>query len=247
MTEYIGRAFLDGTKYANLEESDQRKGRPQPPLHTLLAGGARCPLPPAPPSADLGGVPLRDVLKARRSLRSYADASLTLEELSFLLWCTQGVKADSTDKYTLRPVPSAGARHAFETALLVQRVDGLAPGMYQYDAATHELVEWRVPADAAERWVSACLDQPMVQTGAVTFIWIADRYRMAWRYGERGLRYLYLDAGHVCQNLYLAAEALNAGACAIGAFDDDAVNELLGLDGNDRFVIYLASLGKRGS
>ncbi len=247
MTEQIGRAFLKGTKYANLEESDQRKGRPQPPLHTLLADGVRCPLPPMPSLADLGSVPLRDAIETRRSLRSYAEVPLTLEELSFLLWSTQGVKAGSTDRYTLRTVPSAGARHAFETALLVQRVGGLASGMYQYDASTHELVEWSAPSDVADRWASACLDQPMVRTGAVTFIWIADRYRMAWRYGERGLRYLYLDVGHVCQNLYLAAEALSAGACAIGAFDDDAANELLGLDGNDRFVIYMASLGKRGT
>ena len=244
MTERIGRAFLEGTKYENLGESDQRKGRPQPPLHKLLADGTRWPL-PAPPFERLGQLSLRDSVEKRRSLRTYSGGPLALEELSFLLWATQGVKPGAADKHTLRMVPSAGARHAFETALLVQRVDGLAPGMYQYDAAAHGLIAWDAPPDIADRWVAACLDQPMLRTSAVTFVWIADRHRMTWRYGERGLRYLYLDAGHVCQNLYLAAEAVEAGACAIGAFDDDAVNGLLGLDGEDLFVIYLASLGKR--
>lgn len=244
MTDRIGRAFLEGTKYENLEVSDQHKGKPQPPLHTLLADGERHVLPPAT-FADLGNRFLRTVIEGRRSLRTYADVALTLEELSFLLWSTQGVRPESTDKYTLRTVPSAGARHAFETVLLVQRVDGLDAGLYQYDAATHGLIAWAAPSDIADRMVAACLDQPMLRTAAVTFVWVAVHQRMAWRYGERGLRYLYLDAGHVCQNLYLAAEAVDAGACAIGAFDDDVMNDLLGLDGDDCFVIYLAALGKR--
>jgi len=85
----------------------------------------------------------------------------------------------------------------------------------------------------------------MVANCAVTFIWAADFYRMSWRYGERGLRYIYIDAGHVCQNLYLAAEAINSGVCAIGAYEDDIINEILGLDGENQFTVYVATLGKR--
>jgi SagB-type dehydrogenase family enzyme len=244
MNARLGDVFLEGTKYRNLEPSDQKLGVAQPPLHALLRAGMRIPL-PAPQALDLGSMTVGEVIEARRSLRTYAEEPLSLEEVSFLLWCCQGVKPESTDKYTLRTVPSAGARHAFETLLLVNRVDGLEACLYQYDAAEHGLIQWESSADIAERLAAACLNQRMVHNSAVTFIWLAERTRMAWRYGERGLRYLFLDAGHVCQNLYLAAESIAAGTCAIGAFGDDEINQLLGLDGSDRFVVYLASVGKR--
>jgi len=244
MSQRIGDVFLEETKYRNLRPSDQQQGVAQPPLHSLLRDGVRIPL-PSHQSLDLGGMGLREAIEARRSLRTYAETPLALEELSLLLWCSQGVKPESTDKFTLRTVPSAGARHAFETLLLVNRVDGLDPGLYQFDAAAHGLIQWELQADIAERLTEACLNQPIVGNSAVTFIWIAERARMAWRYGERGLRYLFLDAGHVCQNLYLAAESILAGVCAIGAFTDDELNQLLGLDGVDRFVVYLAGVGKR--
>ncbi len=246
MNKRIGDAFLEGTKYRNLEPSDQKQGVAQPPLHSLLRDGRRITL-PSPQALDLGSMGLREAMETRRSFRDYAEVPLALEELSFLLWCSQGVKPESTDEFTLRTVPSAGARHAFETLLLVNRVDGLEPGLYQYDAAVHELIQWESPPGIAEQLTAGCLNQPIVRNSAVTFIWVAERYRMAWRYGERGLRYLFLDAGHSCQNLYLAAESIAAGACAIGAFTDDQLNQLLGLDGTDRFVVYLAGVGKRGS
>jgi len=107
------------------------------------------------------------------------------------------------------------------------------------------LIKLASKPDTVKRMVGACLGQESVAASAVTFVWTAVPYRTTWRYGERGYRYMHLDAGHVCQNLYLAAEAIEAGACAIGAFSDDAMNELLGLDGVKQFVIYLAAVGKR--
>jgi len=246
MNKRSGDVFLEGTEYRNLGPSDQQQGVAQPPLHSTLGDGKRISL-PFPEARDLGSMSLREAIETRRSFRNYATEPLALEELSFLLWCSQGVKPESTDKHTLRTVPSAGARHAFETMLLVNRVDGLTAGLYQYDAAAHGLIQWESPADISEQLTAACLKQPIVRNSAVTFIWVAERYRMAWRYGERGLRYLFLDAGHVCQNLYLAAESIAAGACAIGAFTDEQLNPLLGLDGVDRFVVYLAGVGKRES
>jgi SagB-type dehydrogenase family enzyme len=244
MSERIGDAFLNGTKYQHMEPSAQQAGVSQPPLHAVFRDGPRTML-PEPSLLHLGGAALRDVVEKRRSLRTYAKAPLTIEELSFLLWCTQGVKPESTDKYTLRTVPSAGARHALETVLSIQRVRDLPSGLYQYDAAAHGLIAWSSPEDTADRLTAACMNQPMVRQSAATFIWVAERERMAWRYGERGVRYLFLDAGHVCQNLHLAAESIEAGACAIGAFSDDDINGLLGLDGTRQFVVYLAAVGKR--
>jgi SagB-type dehydrogenase family enzyme len=178
-------------------------------------------------------------------VRRYADLALTRQELSYLLWCTQGVKQVRSDGYcTLRNVPSAGARHAFETYLLVNNVDGLEPGLYRFLAIEHKLSTVDLAPDLAERIVRACLGQRFVQTAAVTFVWVAVVYRMAWRYGQRSYRYLHLDAGHVCQNLYLAAQAVDCGVCAIAAFDDQDLSQVLGVDGEAQFPIYVAAVGK---
>ncbi len=239
-----GFEFMEKTRYRHLGPSAQERGEAQPPLEAILADGASTALPAA---ADIGfgEIGLRDAIERRRSLREYDDRPVTLEELSFLLWCTQGVRNVVSEKATFRTVPSAGARHPFETVILANRVSGLSPGLYQYGALEHHLIELPSRPNVAERLTAACLGQGMVRVCAAAFIWVADSARMTWRYGERGFRYLHLDAGHVCQNLYLAAESIGAGACAIGAFDDDQVNELLGLSGQERFAVYAATVGKR--
>ena len=168
-----------------------------------------------------------------------------MSELSYLLWCTQGVKDIIPGTATLRTVPSAGARHAFETFLLSNNVTGLSPGLYRYAACEHKLSFLNADHHVTDVIVQGCLGQEMVKTCAATFIWTAVAYRMTWRYGERGYRYLHLDAGHVCQNLYLAAEAIDCGVCAIGAFDDDLINSALGLDGEEHFAIYIVTAGKK--
>lgn len=240
----IGREFLEKTQPRHLAPSDQERGAPQPPLEVRLGDGKIVGLPE--PGA-LGSLGLRDAIEARRSLREYGEAPLSLAELAFLLWSTQGVTRVVPDRATFRTVPSAGARHALETVVLANRVDGLEPDAYQYLALEHRLMRLDRSPGLADRAADACLGQRMVHEAAVTFVWVAERARMAWRYGQRGVRYLFLDAGHVCQNLSLAAGAIGAGACAIGAFDDRRLNELLELDGVDRFVVYLASVGKRGA
>ena len=241
----IGRQFMKETMYRYLEPSDQRKGLPQPPLE--LGYDEAQPIIELPAPADLPAYPrdLKALIENRRSARRYAEQALTLDELSFLLWCTQGVKETVDTHATLRTVPSAGARHAFETTLLVNNVEGLAPGLYRFLALSHQLVQVKAEPGLADRMAQACLDQSHVKRSAVTFFWTAVPYRMTWRYGERGYRYLHLDAGHVCQNLYLAAEALGAGVCAIAAFEDEALNRLLEFDGEEQCVIYLATVGKR--
>ena len=145
---------------------------------------------------------------ARHSVRSYAKKPLSVDELSFLLWCTQGVKSEHGTHATFRTVPSAGARHAFETYLLVNDVDGLAPGLYRYLALTHRLCQMTTNPTLHIDIARACFDQDFIMRCGVAFLWTAVPYRMTWRYGERGYRDLHLDAGHVCQNLYLAAEAV---------------------------------------
>lgn len=240
----IGQLFMRQTQYRYLEPSDQRRGLPQPPLEVSYNETQTAIDLPTPADLPEYEILLKTAIENRRSRRRYSSDPLDLSELSFLLWCTQGVK-ETVERYaTLRTVPSAGARHALETYLLVNNVEGLQPGLYRFLAIQHKLLELSHEAGLADQFTQACWDQSQVKRSAVAFFWVAVPYRMTWRYGERGYRYLHLDAGHVCQNLYLSAEAVGAGVCAIAAFHDEALNDLLGLDGEQQFVLYLATVGK---
>ncbi|MDD1687401.1 SagB/ThcOx family dehydrogenase [Methanoregula sp.] len=240
-----GREFMERTKYRYLGKSDQQKGLPQPPLELPVDPERPIIDLPPPATVDIPTLDLREAIESRQSIRNYVHEPLAPDELSFLLWCTQGVKTRSGIQATFRTVPSAGARHAFETFLLVNDVETLEPGLYRYLALTHRLQQIDTDPTVAHRVTSACFDQQFILRSGVTFLWTAVPYRMTWRYGERGYRDLHLDCGHVCQNLYLAAEAVECGVCAIAAFDDDAMNEILGINGNDQFLIYLATVGKK--
>jgi SagB-type dehydrogenase family enzyme len=247
---------MEHTSYKYAVPSDQSRGLPQPPLQAPYAG-ARIAL-PTPDAIAVQEIDLRSAIEVRQSMRRYAETPLTMDELSFLLWCTQGVR-EVHDRYaTFRTVPSAGARHAFETFLLINQVESLEPGLYRFLALEHQLLQVNLDPEIAVGITQACHNQRFVLNSAVTFVWVAIPYRMTWRYGQRGYRYLHLDAGHVCQNLYLGAEVISCGVCAIAAFSDELMSRLLGLDGEagqllaggdsqrgEPFVIYVATLGKK--
>ena len=240
-----GRSSWRRPSIGTSEGATSRKDCPSPcsnsrrtPVHALSTSQGRSP-------SDIPKLNLQAAIERRRSIRSYLREPITLEELSFLLWCTQGVQRIHGNQATFRTVPSAGARHAFETYLLINDGEGLEPGLYRFLALTHRLQQVDMDPAVASRITSACFDQQFILRGGVVFIWTAVPYRMTWRYGERGYRDLHLDAGHVCQNLYLAAEATGCGTCAIAAFDDDDMNAILGINGYDQFVIYLAVVGKK--
>jgi SagB-type dehydrogenase family enzyme len=245
MENKIGIEFMRRTQPASLEPSSQSLGFPQPPLEVPCADNTPRVRLPDPKGVRIPQIDLRQAIEQRVSVRKYDQEPLSLEELSILLWLTQGVKEVTRRPATSRTVPSAGARHAFETYLLINRIDGLQPGLYRFLALEHALIEVNLSAGIAEELTQACYGQKMVSSAAVTFFWAAEMERMTWRYTQRGYRYIHLDAGHVCQNLYLAGEALDCGTCAIAAFDDETLNGLLGLDGEERFVVYLAALGKK--
>ena len=241
-----GYQFIEETKLPNISESDQSLKKPQPPYETPFKQTRPLIDLPKPEGIDFGQYDLRKAIEIRRSLRRYSDDFISLQELSYLLWLTQGVKSiDEKRHVTWRTVPSAGCRHPFETYLSINRVEGLEPGLYRYLALDHKIAPIRLDNQFTEELAQACGGQRQVLTSAVTFIWAAVPYRTVWRYSERSYRYMYLDAGHVCQNLHLVAESLNCGVCAIGYFDDDAVDVLVELTPPDMFVIYMASLGRR--
>ncbi len=244
MKDNIGKEFMEKTKYKYLGESDQKKKKEKPLLQLDYDKSKPLIDLPKPDKIKVTEVDLREAIEKRESVRKYRDDSLTLEELAWLLWSTQGVK-EVGGVWTKRIVPSAGARHAFETYILANRVEGLKPGVYRYLALDHKLIEHNLDEDIADRIVEGAYGQSMVKHCAATFIWVAVPYRITWRYQVRAYRYLHLDVGHVCQNLYLAAENVDSGVCAIAAYFDEKMNDILGLDGEEQFVIYLASLGKK--
>ncbi|MDQ7096618.1 SagB/ThcOx family dehydrogenase [Desulfosporosinus sp. PR] len=241
----IGEQFIDRTKHNKLGPSDQALGKPNPPIQLEFNETQPIIKLPKPSEIVTEPVELRRVIEQRKSIRNYSTVALTIEQLSYLLWCTQGVKTVVQGISTLRNVPSAGARHAFETYLLINNVKGITPGLYRFLALEHSLISVSLDQYISDKVTKACFNQTFIKSSSVTFIWTVIPYRMNWRYGERGYRYLYLDAGHVCQNLYLSAESINCGACAIAAYSDDELNQLLGLDGKEQFVIYLATVGMK--
>jgi len=242
----LGKEFVEQTKYKNLKDSPQTMGSPYPLyLQEALENTPKILL-PKPDELNFPVYDLRKAIEERISIRRYSPEELTLEELSYLLWLTQGIKRIiPKNNITMRTVPSAGARHPFETWLSINRVKSIEPGLYHFLPSSHSLEQIRAGNAINEELTSATLNQKQVETGAVNFIWVAHPYRTSWRYSSRAYRYLYIDAGHVCQNLHLAAESISCGICAIGAYDDDAVNAIIGIDGLTQFAIYIASLGKK--
>jgi SagB-type dehydrogenase family enzyme len=245
MAESIGERYMVESRYENMGDSAQSRGEPQPPLELPWEEDAELIVLPAPADIQLPDSSLRAMIEQRKTVRAYSDQALTLEELAWLLWSTQGVKAKTDRPVLSRTVPSAGARHPFETYLLVNKVESMQPGLYRYISTRHALLTVNTRGDIAEKIAHGCLDQKHVLRSAVTFLWDAVAARTVWRYDQRAYRYMHLDAGHVCQNLYLAAESIGCGVCAIAAFNDVLLNEAVQLDGTREFIIYAASLGKK--
>ena len=194
------------------------------------------------PAPDIqGGQGLWDALRTRRSVRAYKEDAVTQADLSQMLWASQGITARIHD-HELRTAPSAGALYPIETYLCINRVEGIDHGIYHYNIKEHSL-ELMNAGDFSKEVGKAALDQKIAERAAVVFIWSAVFQRSKWKYLQRAYRYVFLDAGHLVQNLALSAEALGLGSCQIAAIYDDEMNNLLGLDGIEESVIYLSSVG----
>ena len=226
--------------------SDQAKKIPYPPLQKPIPEGS---LPlidlPDPEGIKFKQADFSSLVKNRQSWRKFTGEDLSLEELSFLLFATQGLVAEVGKGYaSRRPVPSAGARHPFETYLAVNRVEGLKPGTYRYLPFSHQLLPLEETGNLPGLLTVANLDQKFVGDAAVTFAWSCIPYRAEWRYMHYAHKNMLLDAGHICQNLYLAVTALGLGTCAVGAYDQAAMDAIFELDGEDEYTVYLAPVGK---
>ncbi len=189
-----------------------------------------------------GGEPLYHLLQQRRSVRNYNPDKVSGSKFSQVLWASQGITL-STEYHQFRTAPSAGGLFPIETYCVVNNVDGFPAGVYHYQVSYHSLIllkEGNFGLDLAR----AALGQKMMRDASFNLVWTAMIDRSKWKYDQRAYRYIYLDAGHIAQNAALAAVSCGLGSCQIGAFFDEEVEQIIGVDGEKEFVIYMTSVGR---
>ncbi|MEA1907436.1 MAG: SagB/ThcOx family dehydrogenase [Euryarchaeota archaeon] len=194
---------------------------------------------PAPKT--IGRTSVEGALFSRRSVRTYTKEPITPDDLSRLLWSAQGVTAGAGSRDELRTAPSAGALYPLEVYVVAGNVDGVSDGVYHYLPREHALQKV-CDGDFKRSLSEYALHQSQITDAAVDIAFTAAFERTTAKYGDRGVRYVYMEAGHAAQNVYLQAEALDLGVCAIGAFYDADVAELLALP-EDEVPIYILSIG----
>ena len=223
--------------------TDQELKKKQPPLVKTAMSDVIIDLP-----SDFAGIEVEtDFLKivnSRSSHRVYTQGKITLKQLSYLLWCMQGVKEIRGKSYaTLRTVPCGGARHPFETYMALKDVEGLKDGLYHYLPMEHKIEFLKEVEDLKGFIGTSLMGQLWACKANVVFYFSIVFYRSEWRYGVHAHRGLMTDAGHITENLYLASTALGLGGCAIGAVDGKYCDEVFGLDGVEESIVYAQPVG----
>ena len=202
------RYFLKDSVRLTIDFSatNQSMGREAPPIQKPVpADGKRIDLAPAHDWKGIHTVDLTAAIADRQSVRQFTHEPLTLDELSYLLWATQGIRTVASPSTAFRTVPSAGCRHSFETYICAMNVEGIMPGIYRYLPLEHQLLLVSELADIGHRIARAALGQPFVGRAAATFVWTTLPYRMEWRYGLAAHKVIAIDIEHVCQTFILPA------------------------------------------
>lgn len=242
--EYLKlREFLKSSKWVNKEqlETPKDRGEERPlKVKNYDENGKVIDL-PSPKELELEKNSIKKLFQQRKSRRSYNKEELSIKELSYLLWATQGLRDDDI---RLRTVPSGGAVHPFETYLSINRVESLKKGIYRYIPDKHSLLFVKSIDNIKKKIIKAANGQNFVGEAAIVFLWTVLPERGEWKYDILAHKLAALDAGHVCQNLYLSVESIGAGTCAVDAYNQKAADELLEVNGEDEFVIYMAPVGK---
>ena len=244
MDDGIAERYLRETRHSRQRLVGGRMDwNDQPAWFKTYPEAPRIPLPEpavAPPGSEQQD--LFRVLGRRRSLRGYGQPPLTLGELSALLWAAAGVTA-LQHGFAFRTAPSAGGLFPIEHYVAAHRVEGLEPGVYHY-AVLERALERVVAGDVRLQLARAALDQRIAADADAVFVWTAVLQRSRWKYGQRFVRYVLLDAGHIAENVALAAVALGLGTCQIAAFFDDEAAALLGVDPDEEPVVYMTTAGR---
>jgi len=210
----------------------------KPDLYKEYPEALKVELPSFEPSRTMS---LDQALKQRKSVREFQPKSISKGQLSYLLWASTGIQRVE-EGYAFRTAPSAGALYPIETYVVANNVRTLEAGLYHYSIRTHQLEQLQ-SGDLRRQIAAAALGQGMCATASAVFVWSAVFERCKWKYGQRAYRYIYLDAGHIAENLALAAVSLNLGSCAIGALYDGQANTIVGVDGVEESVVCMAVVG----
>lgn len=235
----IGDKYQQETKYEPARMPEHRLvWETKPDLYKEYPGSDKFELPSFELNQPLS---LDRALRQRKSIRNFQDKAISKGHLSYLLWASRGIQRIE-DGYEFRTAPSAGALYPIETYLIVNNVRKLESGIYHYSVRLHKLEQLK-EGDFKQAITAAALGQGMCAAAAVVFVWSAVFERCKWKYSQRAYRYIYLDAGHIAENLSLAAVSLNLGSCEIGALYDDQVNVILDIDGINESVLCMAVVG----
>ena len=238
--------FFDKEEYeVKVPKSDEQKKIPPPSFQREYTENAPLIDLVAPEDFKIGKTPFLNVVNARKSRIKYTEESLSLEELSFLLWSTQGLKKVlRSGAGVRRTVPSSGAKSPFETYLVINRVEGLEPGLYRYISFSHKLLYIKAIPEAEKLIGELSFGQNFVGKAPVIFFWTAVPYRTEWRYTILSHKFIAVDLGLLCQSLYMACEAIKLGTCAIGYYEQNKVDKLFELDTEEEFVVLVQPVGK---
>lgn len=237
-----GDNFQQETKYDRDNLAGSKRGAfSNPSLYKVYQD---CPKIELPSFEQKRKASLHQALLMRKSIRKYSLSALKLKDLSYLLWASTGIQRTEMG-YQFRTSPSAGALYPIETYLAANNVDALKNGLYHYSIKQHHLEQLQT-GELGKQLSPAALHQPMCLAAPVVFLWTAVFERCKVKYGQRAYRYIYLEAGHIAENLALAAVALNLGTCQIGAFFDEEINHILGIDGENESILYLSTVGFTG-
>jgi SagB-type dehydrogenase family enzyme len=240
----IGKEFIKGTQYPDYSTVDLLLRVPEPPHELPVREGQSIIKLPSPKRFKVPDMPVRKAIESWEPVGFFGRSSISLKELSYLLWCTQGFRKIMAETVQLRNVPSSGARYPLETYFVASDVEGLETGLYRYLPRSNSIVAERLDSNLTLEISTASMNFKIMTRAVVTFIWVAIPYRSVWALGNRGYRSVLIEAGHTCQNLILAAEGLGYAVFPTDMFHDELVMKMADLDHETQWPVYIAAVGK---
>ncbi|MDD1716342.1 MAG: SagB/ThcOx family dehydrogenase [Methanolinea sp.] len=239
-----GREFIEKTRYPDFTTVDLIQRVPEPPFELPVPEGSKVTKLPSPKRIKVPDVPVREAIEKWEPVAFFSRSSITLKELSFLLWCTQGFRKIVSEHIMLRNVPSSGSRYPIETYFVAGEVEGLNTGLYRYLPRSHSVVTLQEDSDLPFAMGTASMNFKVVTRAAVTFLWVGIPYRSTWALGNRGYRSVLIEAGHICQALIMAGACIGCEVHPIDLFHDELVTKIADLDPETQWPVYIGAVGR---
>ncbi|MCC7565874.1 MAG: SagB/ThcOx family dehydrogenase [Methanomicrobiaceae archaeon] len=240
-----GIEFLEKTRYPDFSTVDMILRRPEPEEEMPVQEGADVIRLPDPKRIKIPDVSVRKAFEEWEPEAFFSRSSITLKELSFLLWSIQGYRKIKGNDQKLRNVPSSGLRYPIETFFVAGEVEGLETGLYRYLPHSHQIVAERVDSTLPFAMGTASMNFKLITRAAVTFLWVGIPYRSTWALGNRGFRSVLIEVGHICQALIMAASCIGCRVHPIDLFHDQIMIQLADLNPETQWPLYVGAVGKR--